>query len=77
MGLKLEYNEGQTPLSEEEMDGLLIKTITTHGELDEFEQINIQKAIEWTLTKKFNHKQVLSEEFVRDLHKRMLKDIWK
>ncbi len=77
MGLELEYKEGQTPLSEEEMEGLLIKTITTHGELDEFEQINIQKAVEWTLTKKFKPKQVLSEEFVRDLHKRMLKDVWK
>lgn len=77
MGLELEYNDGQTPLNEEELDGLLIKTITTHGELDEFEQINIQKAIEWTLTKKFKPKQVLSEEFVRDLHKRMLKEVWK
>lgn len=77
MGLELEYKDGQTPLSEEEKDGLLIKTITTHGELDEFEQINIQKAIEWTLTKKFTPEQVLSEEFVRDLHKRMLKDVWK
>lgn len=77
MGLELEYKDGQTPLSEEEKEGLLIKTITTHGELDEFEQINIQKAIEWTLTKKFKPEQVLTEKFVRDLHKRMLKEVWK
>ena len=46
MGLDLEYIEGQTPLEQEEMDGLLISTIATRGELDEFEQHNIEKAIE-------------------------------
>ena len=39
MGLELDYVDGQTPLSEEEKDGLLIKTITTHNELDELEQL--------------------------------------
>ena len=29
------------------------------------------------IDEKFKPKQVLSEEFVRDLHKRMLKDVWK
>ena len=42
MGLAFEYEDGQTPLSEEEKDGLLIKSITTHGELDEHEQLNIE-----------------------------------
>ena len=55
MGLEIEYIDGQTPLSDEEKEGLLIKTITTHGELNEFEQQNIEKAIEWTLTKKFKN----------------------
>ena len=36
MGLELEYKDGQTPLSGEAQDGLLIDSITTHGELDEF-----------------------------------------
>ena len=44
MGLEFVYEDGQTPLSEEEKEGLLIKTITTHGELDEYEQLNIEKA---------------------------------
>ena len=77
MGLELEYKDGQTPLSEEEQDGLLIDSVTTHGELDEFEQMNIQKAMEWVLMKKFKKEYILSEEFVRELHKRMLKDVWK
>ena len=35
MGLELKYEEGQTPLDEEEKEGLKIKSITTQGELDE------------------------------------------
>lgn len=36
MGLDLIYNDGQTPLDEEKKEGLLIKSIATRGELDEF-----------------------------------------
>ena len=53
MELNLEYIDGQTPLDEEEKEGLLIGTITTKGELDEFEQMNIEKAIAWTLNRRF------------------------
>ena len=42
MGLEFDYKDGQTPL-EEEKDGFKIKSITTQGELDEFEQLNIEK----------------------------------
>ncbi len=45
MGLEIEYIEGQTPLDEDEKEGLMIPTITTRSELDEFEQLNIEKAI--------------------------------
>ena len=46
MGLELDYNDGQTPLDEQEKEGLKIRSITTQGELDEFEQLNIEKAVE-------------------------------
>ena len=42
MGLKINYIEGQTPLSEEEQEGLKIPSIITREELDEFEQLNIE-----------------------------------
>ena len=42
MGLELDSIDGQTPLDEEEKDWLLIPTIATRGELDEFEQQNIE-----------------------------------
>ena len=41
MGLAIEYTDGQTPLSEEEKDGLKIPSITTR---EEFEELNIEKA---------------------------------
>jgi len=42
MGLDLIYNDGQTPIDEDEKEGLLIQSISTRGELDEFEQQNIE-----------------------------------
>ncbi|HEX2868162.1 MAG TPA: mobile mystery protein B [Ignavibacteriales bacterium] len=77
MGLDLEYKDGQTPLDDDEKEGLLIKTITTRGELDEFEQLGVEKANEWLLGKKLAIDQILTEDFIKDLHKRMFKDVWK
>jgi len=37
MGLEIIDEKGQTPLNEEEMEGLLIPSITIREELDEFE----------------------------------------
>lgn len=76
MGLGFNYINGQTPLSEEEKEGLLIKSITTRGELDEFEQLNIEKAVEWTLKNKFSAKKILSVEFIKLVHKKMLGEVW-
>lgn len=77
MGLNLTYNDGQTPLDEDEKEGLIIKSISTRGELDEFEQQNIEDAIQWSLTRKFTKNQILSESFIQELHKRMYRNVWK
>ena len=76
MGLDLDYSDGQTPLDEDEKEGLLIPTISTRGELDEFEQLGVEKANEWLLSRKISIDKILTEEFVKDLHKRMFSDIW-
>lgn len=76
MGLELDYDDGQTPLDEDEKEGLLIPTIATRGELDEFEQQNIEKAIMWTIGRKLKTKAILTEDFVTALHKRMYGDVW-
>jgi len=77
MGLELNYDDGQTPLVEEEKKGIKIKSITTQGELDEFEQLNIEKAVEWTIHSKLKPEKILTEKFIKDLHKRMYGDVWK
>lgn len=77
MGLELNYIEGQTPINDEEKEGLLISSITIREELDEFEQLNIERAIAWTLNRKFKKEDILSELFVKELHSRMFDSIWK
>lgn len=76
MGLILTYQEGQTPLDTEQINGLKIKTISTQQQLNEFEQTNINEALKW-LNSKRKIKDVLSEEFMIQLHKRMLGMVWK
>jgi Fic-DOC domain mobile mystery protein B len=76
MGLDLEYIDGQTPIDEEEKEGLKIETIATKAELDEFEQLNIEEALQWVFGKKFKPQQVFSERFICDLHKRMYGNVW-
>jgi Fic-DOC domain mobile mystery protein B len=76
MGLDLDYIEGQTPLDEEEKEGLLIPTIATRGELDEFEQQNIEQAVLWSLSRSFKVEAIFTENFIKAVHKRMYSDVW-
>ena len=76
MGLDLDYIDGQTPLDEDEKEGLLIETIATRGELDEFEQHNIEQAVLWSLSRSFKPDAVFTEEFLKALHKRMYGNVW-
>jgi len=76
MGLDLEYINGQTPLDEDEKEGLKIKTVATRQELDEFEQNNIEEAYLWVLSKKFTIDNIMTEKFIRNLHKRMYGKVW-
>ncbi len=77
MGLNFEYAEGQTPIDPEERSRLLIKTITTRRELDEHEQLNIEEAVEWTLKKKWRREEILTEKFIKDLHRKMFDKVWR
>ncbi|TKC07127.1 mobile mystery protein B [Pedobacter frigoris] len=79
MGLEIDYIDGQTPLDEEEKDGLLIPFITTRGELDEAEQRNIEEAMLWLRQrrKRFTALEILSEQFILTLHVKMLSGVWR
>lgn len=76
MGLSLDHQIGQTPLSEEEKEGLKVRSIATRQDLDEFEQQNIDKATEWLAGKNFKVDKLLTERFVKDLHRKMFSDVW-
>ena len=77
MGLNFEYNFGQTPLDEDEMQELLIPGISTHLELNEFEQLNIESAVQWSLSHSVKAEVLLTEAFILSLHKRMFGKVWK
>ncbi len=77
MGLNIDYTHGQTPLDEEEKEGLLIPSIATKGELDEFEQQNIEEAIQWILGRSLKAESIFTERFVKNLHKHMYGEVWK
>lgn len=74
--MKLEYEEGQTPLDLDYKDDLIPSNITIMGELNEFEAKNISEAIEKYL---INGRKVnLSDQAVlRRIHKDMFCDVWK
>lgn len=76
MGLELSYDYGQTPISAEEMEGLLIKTISTKAELDEFEQNNIESAVEWSMKHVFQGNKILTIDFILEVHRRMFDQTW-
>ena len=76
MGLDLEYIKGQTPIDEEEKEELKIKTISTRRELNEFEQNNIEKSVEWSIKQRFSYHKILTIDFILKVHKRMFSDVW-
>jgi len=76
MGLNIDYSNGQTPLDADEKEGLRIATIANRAELDEFEQQNIEEAFHWVLSRSFNIREILTEKFERNLHKRMYGNLW-
>ena len=79
MGLALVYEDGQTPLDEDEKEGLLIPSLSTRAELDEMEQRNIEEAMRWIMERQrsFKAAEILSEGFITKLHARMFGNVWK
>ncbi len=74
MGLGDAHAPGATPLDPNEIEGLIPSHIRTQEELNEWEQANIGRAVAWLASAR--KRDVLSEEFVRDLHRRMFNDTW-
>jgi Fic-DOC domain mobile mystery protein B len=70
----VEQDDASTPLSPEELEGLVPSYISLRSELNQAEHANIVDAEEWAFQRKRN---TLSEKFLNDLHKRMFGRVWK
>lgn len=64
-----------TPLTPEEMRDLIPAHIAYRRDLNAAEQDNITHAQDWALSPR--RRDLLSEKFIKDLHKQMLGDVWR
>jgi Fic-DOC domain mobile mystery protein B len=69
-----EEPDNATPLTPEERDALIPAHIAFQYELNEAEQENIYRAQNWALA---TRRELLTEKFVKDLHRRMLGNVWR
>ena len=69
-------SDGNTPLSPEELAGL-IPNLATKEELNEWERENILRGREWAVGDRTSPTDMVSHEYVRKLHKRMFDETWK
>lgn len=70
---------GTTPIDPDEADGLLQSHVSTRQELNELEEENIQGGAEWALERAVAGRRridVLTEEFLYELHRRMFGAVW-
>lgn len=67
---------GATPLDPDEAAGLLPKHIANQGQLNEWEQANIVAASQWAAGVA-PRSDLLSDNFVRELHRRMFDQTWR
>lgn len=68
-------DEANTPITEEEREDLIPSYITLREELNEAEQINIVQANRWL--RRARGFDLLTDDGIRTLHKRMFGDVWK
>lgn len=75
MAFKPENIPGSTPLDPDEIAGLIPSDVSTQGQLNQVEQQNIIRGELWAFGRK--HKDLLTEAFVKRLHKKMFGDVWR
>jgi len=66
-------DDANTPLDEDESEGLIPPHLTTRAELNQWEANNIASAQEWAATRRLN---ILEAGTLRELHLRMFNETW-
>jgi Fic-DOC domain mobile mystery protein B len=72
--MQFQYAPGATPLDPDEAEGLVPTHITNQFDLNAWEQANILLGDRWAARQK--KRDLLSEGFVRDLHRHMFDKTW-
>jgi len=73
--MNLDYPPGATPLDPDEAAGLIPAHIANHGQLNEWEMVNILEGEQWAFGRR--HPDLLTSAFVCRLHKRMFGSTWR
>jgi len=71
------YPYGSTPLDLNEIEELIPIHISTQAELNRWEQANILEVEEWLNKHKFNNKDILEFDFIKEMHFKMFNKTWK
>lgn len=74
MAINLDYPPGATPLDADEFASLIPDHITTQGELNEWEQLNILQGESWARKQR---REILNDTFARQLHKQLFGETWR
>jgi len=73
----LNTEDGQTPLTPDELLGLKL-SILTRAQLNENERLNIDEARKWVMNPRvLRRARILGDDFNRELHRRMFNRVWK
>jgi Fic-DOC domain mobile mystery protein B len=70
----LKDRDGSTPTDPEQLSGIKFSHVTTMGELDELEDLNIQDGMAWLNRQK--NIEYLSIKFLDLLHKKLFGNVW-
>jgi Fic-DOC domain mobile mystery protein B len=71
---------GATPIDPDEAEGLLPTHAVTRQELNELEEANIEAGVAWAVRRAITGRRradVLTEDFLYELHRRMFGAVWK
>ena len=72
--MEFHYAPGATPLDPDEAAALVPTHITTQGDLNAWEQVNIAKGDRWAARQE--KQELLVESFLRELHRQMFDKTW-
>ena len=73
----LRQPDGSTPIDPDEIGDLVPEHLETLDHLNEWEQANIASTVSWLHQRRRPTDRVLSEKFIREVHRRMFGDTWR